>query len=514
MIGVIKHKGIDKTRKNDPTPASLESTRHPVQFASLPFLLFFLLVLSLYWLNTKHPRVQKWILLLSSYAFYTIPFYEQSGWKPLSLLLFSTSLLYSFGTLISTSNRKNKAIALGTGIALQIGILAIHKYFGFFRESTLEIIHFFGLKAHIPLLDIILPIGVSFYCFQGIAYLIDLYRGHASPVHSLLDLALYQAFFPKLLLGPICRTQDLIPQIENPRAYIPNIHHAVLLILSGVIKKVLLATLLFESGVPNAFWDPESQTTMGLWIAGFGYSAQLYCDFSGYTDMALGIALLFGYVLPPNFASPYSATNLGDFWKRWHMSFSQWLRDYIYLPLGGSWKSPLRVSLNLFLTFLFCGLWHGASWGYILWGGIHGIGLAINKRRRDAKRKRGIHPTEQTPFFAVLGWLYTMLFIMLSRIVFQAPDLELAWVYYTRMFSWHSNGEAISYSMLFLSMVAFASNFFGPILFSFLSDKIAPQEPNPRFFSVLGGSILVILCFYIIFGFMPSGIPPYLYARF
>ena len=486
-----------------------------MQFASLPFLLFFLIVLSIYWLNTARPRLQKWILLLASYTFYTIPFYSQSGWKPLSLLLLSTTSLYIFETLINISAPKNKSIAVAMGISTQLGILGLHKYYHFFRESTLEVAYAFGIEAHLPLLNIVLPVGVSFYCFQAIAHLIDLKRGHAKPIGSLVHTALFQAFFPKLLLGPICRSVDLIPQFANPRKHMINVHQAIILILLGLFKKVILATYLYESGVSGAFFDPESQSALGLWLACMGYTAQLYCDFSGYTDMARGIALLFGYTLPRNFASPYAATNLGDFWKRWHMSFSRWLRDYIYLPLGGSWKSPTRVSLNLFLTFLFCGIWHGASWGYILWGGIHGIGLALHKRRRDQLRSQGIDPQAILSWYqAFLGWGYTICFVALSRIVFQSPDLEHAWIYYHRMFSPSATGSPISITMIICILCTLAINIWEPRVFAKLCTYFSPKTSTPSFPTMIKQTILISIIFYILFTCMPSGIPPYLYARF
>jgi len=403
-------------------------------------------------------------------------------------------------------------MALSLGISIQLGILGLHKYFHFFRESTLHIANFFGLEAHIPLLQIALPVGVSFYCFQAIAYLVDIKRGHDTPTASLLDFAIFQAFFPKLLLGPICRSHDLLPQIQKPRTTIPNIHHALLLILSGLIKKMIIATMLYEYGVPQAFLDPEGLSALSLWIAAFGYTAQLYCDFSGYTDLALGFAMLLGFTLPPNFASPYVATNLGDFWKRWHMSFSRWLRDYIYIPLGGAWCSPNRISINLFLTFLFCGIWHGASMGYLIWGAVHGVGLAVHKRRRDNKRKKGVDPTRPSSYsVACLGWMYTISFITFSRIVFQTPDLEHAWSYYTRMFNPFATGLAISWEQVVLILLTFGINLWGPAIFQSLSKSM--EKPQSTF-SLVGYILLFVAAMFSLFSLMPSGIPPFLYARF
>ena len=264
--------------------------------------------------------------------------------------------------------------------------------------------------------------------------------------------------------------------------------------------------------VPQAFLDPEGLSALSLWVAAFGYTAQLYCDFSGYTDLALGLALLLGFTLPPNFASPYVATNLGDFWKRWHMSFSRWLRDYIYIPLGGAWCSPNRISINLFLTFLFCGIWHGASMGYLIWGAVHGLGLAVHKRRRDHKRKKGVDPTRPSSFsVACLGWMYTISFITFSRIVFQTPDLEHAWSYYTRMFNPLATGLAISWEQVVLILITFGINLWGPSVFQALSKSM--EKPQSTFSSV-GYILLFVAAMFSLFSLMPSGIPPFLYARF
>ena len=355
-----------------------------MQFASLGYLGFFVLTATLTWSIGRKTDTRNIILLIASYYFYA-----QISTQALALLILSTSINYLLGELIVLSKGDFRHWILSFGIAFNLGLLGVFKYLNFFRESLEHLAYFLGVEAHIPIVSMLLPIGISFYTFQALAYLIDLYRWQGVKAKTLIDFALFQSFFPQLLIGPICRSIDLLPQIHRKPEY--TVHNTVLasnLIISGLFKKIILATILHEHGVSEAFQDPESYSMIGLWGAMFGYTIQLYCDFSGYTDLARGSALLLGFHLPDNFNRPYTASNLGEFWQKWHISFSQWLRDYIYIPLGGSFRSPLRVSFNLFLTFLFCGFWHGASWGYILWGALHGIGLALHKRNRDRRRQR------------------------------------------------------------------------------------------------------------------------------
>ena len=475
-----------------------------MQFASMPFLAFFLVVLTLHWSVGRTKMIRNFILLAASYFFYV-----QISWEALGLLMASSVLNYAFGNFIVAATPNRRRWMLFLGIGFNLGFLGLFKYLNFFRSSVEDVAHFFGMEAHIPVLEVLLPIGISFYTFQALTYLVDLYRGHGVRAKTIVDFALYQAFFPQLLIGPICRSVDLIPQIhQDPQDTVPNTTEAGVLILSGLFKKIIIATILFDHGVTDSFQEPEAYSMIGLWGGMIGYSIQLYCDFSGYTDLARGFALLLGFRIPDNFNSPYVATNVGEFWKRWHITFSQWLRDYIYIPLGGSRRSPRRISLNLFLTFLFCGFWHGASWGYIIWGGAHGIALAAHKRNRDRLRARGIDPeAHRGALHFWSGWLYTFGFVAMSRIVFVAPSLEIAWVYYTRMFDPTSVGQGAKITLIYSIVLGLIINFYGP---NFFKATLQRLEKRSGFFQV---SVLTSLLFGMLL-LRPGGVPPYLYFQF
>lgn len=476
-----------------------------MQFASLTFFAFFVITLTLSWLTQG--RLRKFILVLASYVFYL-----QIGIAPLVLLIMSTTFNYLCGNGIRLGSRKNATRWLMAGVGFNIGLLFVYKYSIFFRASAENLAIFLGTEVHLGILEMILPIGISFYTFQAISYLIDIYRGHGPYAKTFVDFALFQNFFPQILIGPICRSSDLLPQIENmPTTKIHNQSEAFLLILSGLWKKVILATLLHEYGVADSFAEPERYSSLALWLSMFGYSVQLYCDFSGYTDMARGFSLLMGFQLPTNFQKPYAATNLGDFWKRWHITYSRWLRDYIYIPLGGSKGTSNQTSLNLFITFAICGFWHGATWGFVLWGCIHGIGLAAHKRHRDIRRSKGLPPIETTKQEIIFGWLYTFLFVCLSRVVFQTPDLASSFVFYERMIV-PSTGSGISFIIIPCILLGMQLHFWTP--FDDILTGIENFQKHSKFQrqSLILFSVVFLLSFILLL--RPSGIPPYLYFRF
>ncbi|MEC8380547.1 MAG: MBOAT family O-acyltransferase [Myxococcota bacterium] len=475
-----------------------------MQFASLDFAAFYLLVFTIYWMVGPQKLVRKCILLGSSLLFYSV-----LGTLPLLLLILSCVINYGIGKIMNEGPKRHRKNCLLLGIGFNLGFLGLYKYLDFFRESASTLLEFTGFQAHIPIMHVILPIGISFYTFQALTYLIDLYNRHGIAAESLLDFMIFQCFFPQLLIGPICRSVDLLPQITaDPLKSIPDVAESARLILSGLFKKTVVATILFEFGVHDAFQNPEGYSAVGLWGAMIGYSIQLYCDFSGYTDMARGFALLMGYRIPENFRHPYAVTNLGEFWKRWHITFSQWLRDYIYIPLGGSHCPAWRVSLNLFLTFLFCGFWHGASWGYVIWGAAHGIAMAAHKKNRDRKRRKGIDPNAPTPVFeAIIGWAYTFLFVALSRVVFQSPSLELAWIYYQRLFSHTAYGTGAEGILVLAIVIGLGMNFFGPRIEKWTSRQMLAL-PNMLLLST------TMLTLFIILLLRPGGVAPYLYFRF
>ncbi len=298
-------------------------------------------------------------------------------------------------------------------------MLCVFKYLGFFVSEVDGALNSVGLGSPLPLVQIVLPIGISFFTFQAISYVVDVYRGETRAA-SLGDVAILQAFFPHLVAGPIVRANELLPQLRTPRD--PREVLAgpgLFLIAGGLVKKTVVADELARNIVDPVFNDPRRTSGLEVLFAIYGFAAQIYCDFSGYTDMAIGTALLLGFQLPQNFNGPYLALSLQDFWRRWHMTLSRWLRDYLYIPLGGNRDGERRTYRNLMLTMLLGGLWHGAAWTFVIWGGIHGGALSAGTLGRA-----GAGASFRLPIW--LAWLITFHVVCLAWVFFRSPDLSTA----------------------------------------------------------------------------------------
>src|SRR5690606_35731256 len=290
------------------------------------------------------------------------------------------------------------------GVAANLLILGFFKYYGFFVEQAGELLAQFGWERDLPLLQIVLPVGISFFTFQGISYVVDVHRGKTPPAKSLLDVMLLLSFFPHLVAGPIVRASDLLPQFERtPRLTRVMATHGLLLIVWGLFKKTVIASELSVNLVDPVFFDPSAFGAVDIAAAVYGYAVQIYCDFSAYSDMAIGLAALLGYSFPRNFDQPYRASSMQQFWRRWHISLSSWLRDYLYVPLGGGRKGLVSSCVNVMITMLLGGLWHGAAWTFVAWGALHG-GAQVGERlgRAALGERRGVRAT----FHVVcLGWI-------------------------------------------------------------------------------------------------------------
>jgi len=385
-------------------------------FNSYIFLLFFFVVYVLYLANSKSLSRQNILLLVASYVFY-----GTWDWRFLFLIILSTLVDYVIGlklyeTQIDTvsSKRKRKYLVI-LSVLVNLGILGFFKYFNFFADNLEQILRVFGLHPDPITLNIILPVGISFYTFQTMSYTLDIYRGTLKPTKNLLNFALFVAFFPQLVAGPIERAANLLPQVEGIRPIYPKmINSAIFLILWGYVKKVVIAD---HAGIiaDQIFNNYQSYCGLDILIAVLAFSVQIYCDFSAYSDIARGISRLMGFELMVNFRLPYFASSPSDFWQRWHISLSSWLRDYLYIPLGGNRKGAIRTNINLMLTMLLGGLWHGASWNFVLWGVFHGI-LLIGYRMNQPlltwmSKKIGRHKLVSTInivvmfCFTLIGWL-------------------------------------------------------------------------------------------------------------
>lgn len=383
-------------------------------FPTLEFAAFFAIVLPVSWLLMPYRRAWKIFLIAASYFFY--------GWADIHftlLLAGETIWTQSFAVLLGRFARDGdlKKWILGIGIAGDLALLGWFKYYGFFVSNVAVLTSRLGLPLPLPLIQVALPVGISFFTFMAISYLVDIYRGQIGPVRW-LNFALFLSFFPHLVAGPIVRVGEIVPQFVRARN--PNRIEAARafgLITGGLLKKVVLADLISTNIVDPVFSSPALHSRVDVLAAIYGYAVQIYCDFSAYADMAIGIALLLGIQFPMNFNRPYTAITLQDFWHRWHMTLSRWLRDYLYIPLGGNRKGPGRTYVNLMVTMLLGGLWHGAAWNFVIWGGIHGSGLAAERRWHDQLNR-------------VLGtrwlrWFVTFQVVCIAWIFFRAAGLDV-----------------------------------------------------------------------------------------
>ena len=393
--------------------------------------------------RTRGTWLRLLLVFLASCVFYM-------AWNPayIALILFSTALDYTVGIQIHRAATKPaKKRWLLVSLVGNLGLLGVFKYFNFFSEATADVFEVFGVAIEAPVLDVLLPVGISFYTFQTLSYTIDIYRERLEPVRNPLAFAFYVTFFPQLVAGPIVRATEFLPQLERPpwldRKRIGN---ALFLIALGLLKKVVFADFVSVNLVDRVFADPEAFTATETVIGLYGFTLQIYADFSGYTDVARGSALLFGLELPKNFDRPYQATSVAEFWRRWHMTLSSWLRDYLYFPLGGSRSSELRTYFNLWLTLFLIGLWHGASWTFVLYGNLQAAAvmwnryLARQRRGEPARRKTsGVYAIahawnramdalrggrERDPIWLTAAKiLLTLQFVVFSRILFRATGL-------------------------------------------------------------------------------------------
>ena len=390
-------------------------------FNSWEFALFFLVVFALY--NILALRAQNVLLLVASYFFY-----GWWDWRFLSLLLISTVVDYTAARLMEKAPDRRRRLLLIWSVCTNLGILGFFKYFNFFVDSAAGALTAFGLQANLPTLRVILPVGISFYTFQTMGYTIDVYRRRLQPTRDLLTFAVYVSYFPQLVAGPIERAERLLPQLAAPRHITQEkLTSGALLVLVGLTRKVAIADAV-AGQVDVAFSAPGSASALILLRAVFLFALQIYGDFAGYTDIARGVSRMLGIELMENFNHPYFATSITAFWRRWHISLSTWLRDYLYIPLGGNRGPRWFVYRNLMITMLLGGLWHGAAWTFVAWGGIHGVALVVDKLRLG--RRKPVDPpvvkTWRDSLRAGAGWLVTMVVVGLAWVFFRAPDFGSA----------------------------------------------------------------------------------------
>lgn len=380
-------------------------------FNSFTFLFFFTAVYTLYLLLSRKVTLQNILLLIASYIFY-----GYWNWRFLILIWISTITDYSVGRLIgrtddsSPAGKYQRKIYLAISVIINLTLLGFFKYFNFFADSFINFLNVFGFEADPFTINIILPVGISFYTFQTLSYTIDIYRKRMEPTSNLLNFAVFVAFFPQLVAGPIERAVNLIPQIENPRRLkTDQIAAGLYLIIWGYFKKIVIADNLGQIA-DQVFNNYTNYQGLDIIFGVVAFAFQIYGDFSGYSDIARGIARLMGFELMVNFRLPYFALNPADFWQRWHISLSSWLRDYLYIPLGGNRKGQLNTYRNLAITMLLGGLWHGAAWNFVIWGGYHGLILILF--RIFEKRPVHIDPWEGRFSHVYIGFRMLLMMVL------------------------------------------------------------------------------------------------------
>lgn len=420
-------------------------------FNSLRFLVFFPMVVAAYF---ALPYRFRWILLLlASYYFYMC-----WNYKYVVLILAATAINYMAGLLIgSTENKLKRKAFLAVGVVTSLGILFFYKYFNFFGDSLNVLFHQFNIKHTIPYYDVLLPVGISFYTFQTLSYIIDVYY-RKQPVERHFGIfALYVSFFPQLVAGPIERSVNLLPQFyrKNDIDY-ARIRDGAILAIWGFFKKVVIADRLAEY-VNTVYNHPADHTGLQFAIATFFFAFQIYCDFSGYSDIAIGTAKILGYNLMTNFRRPYFSADIREFWQRWHISLSSWFRDYVYIPLGGNRVAKWRWYLNLFITFLVSGLWHGANWTFVIWGALHGVYQVVGTRLKSISPK---FRSSNLSFGANV--LITFLIVCFAWIFFRANKVSEAFFIVKQIFSFTTYSGLVNlfqfkvdffFSLLFLSIL-------------------------------------------------------------
>ncbi len=463
-------------------------------FPTLSFLVFFVVVAAAVAPLDGWHLGRKIVLLVASYVFYM-----QWDWR-FGFLLFGSSLL-TWGAGFGIDRHRGWARWwVGGAVALHMGVLCAFKYWDFLVGAANGALLAAGSGRELPFLGLALPVGVSFFTFHGISYVVDVYRRDVAVSRRFEDMLLYLAFFPQLVAGPIVRASFFLPQLYAPAPSRIPLGPPLLLIAAGLFKKVVVATYLATGLVDPVFFDPANASGWDLLFAMYGYAVQIYCDFSGYSDMAIGLAGLLGYWFPPNFDQPYRARSFQEFWRRWHISLSSWLRDYLYKPLGGSRHGAARTVLALSVTMLLGGLWHGAALKFVVWGAIHGVALGMERLVRPIVPDLGVAGR-------VLGWALVFHVVCVAWVFFRAESLDVAVIFLRSLWAWepgvaHARGLTVG-----LVGIGLAMQFTPPGWPRAIARRLG-RAPD---WAVAGAGAAAIV---LIDALGPEGVAPFIYFQF
>ena len=473
-------------------------------FPTTDFAIFFAVVFAFSWLLNPHRRAWKWFMLAASYAFYA-----WWDWRLVGLLAL-VSAIAQVGALCVERQEDDRRRRQWTALSVVLLLLPLawFKYYGFFALSLANAFDSIGLSAPLPLLQVLLPIGISFYTFMAISYVVDVSRLEITPA-PWLDVFVYLSFFPHLVAGPIVRGEELLPQVRRARdSSSIDVSRASYLIVGGLFKKIVVSSFLAAQIVDPVFGAPAAHSALETLVAIYGYAIVIYTDFSAYSDIAIGTALLLGFEFPQNFDRPYSAVSLRDFWRRWHMTLSRWLRDYLYIPLGGSRRGEIRTAVNVMITMLIGGLWHGAGWTFVAWGGLHGGGQVIGRLRRARRRAHGRPAEPESAGRVLLARVVTFNLVCLGWVFFRAESMASAFEVLGRLV--HGWGEGTG-----LVTPAVVATIATMLLLQNLPRLPAAvvQRSFSRLAPVLQGAALALVLFAIT-SLGPQGVPPFIYFQF
>lgn len=465
-------------------------------FSQLIFVLFISIVFVFLGV-VRHNRLRKLFLLAASYYFYAY-----WDWRFCGLLLLSTIVDFWIGqTLKRSESERFRTVLLMTSLVVNLGMLGFFKYYGFFVESMQTMLA--PLGWNLASLEIVLPVGISFYTFQTLSYTIDVYQRKLDVCDDIFDFALFVSFFPQLVAGPIVRASEFLPQLNEYRPLSSDrFYLGFRQFTFGLVKKVLIADQL-ATVVDFSFENAGAMNGVSTWIGAICYTGQIYCDFSGYSDMAIGVARAMGYDFRPNFDHPFAGNSLTTHWRRWHISLSTWLRDYLYIPLGGNRKGKARTYVNLLLTMLLGGLWHGAAWRFVVWGAIHGSALAFEKRFDiHTKIAKGSVLTK------LVGWMYMMLVVVVAFVFFRAETYAQALTILQHMFDSRTFFEGTHWvpvrALLCLAFIAITH------LISITRFRDVVELKADRWYT----PVILFTLIYLVLVFQPTIFKPFIYFQF
>ncbi len=465
-------------------------------FSSLIFLWLFLpVVFTLYFLAKEQYR--NVILLVASLFFY--------AWgEPVYVLVMILSIIINYfcGLRIGAAEEHKRKRALFWGVFVNLALLGVFKYTGFFMENVNAI---FGLQVevkHFPL-----PIGISFYTFQSISYLVDIYRKVCEPQRNIIKMGLFISFFPQLIAGPILKYYDIASQIDKRQVTLPLFNEGAVRFLQGLAKKVIIANIMAKTADEIFALGLNDLSTPAAWIGIIAYTFQIYFDFSGYSDMAIGLGKMFGFQIHENFNYPYTATSIKDFWRRWHISLSTWFKEYLYIPLGGNREGALKTYRNLMIVFFLTGLWHGASWNFVIWGLFHGCFLVLER----------IFPIEKFLRFRLLQSVYTLLIVVVAWVFFRAETLGAAWGYLNRMFvpfDMESYSKYLSNEFVYVAALAFVSCGFGAMFYQKVFACLRRENWGNVLLKAVNPAFCAVIAYFSVLLLASNTYNPFIYFRF